>query len=167
MFDEKDFQLYTHHLKSIFVELSQVIKRNRVRGLLLLLLVIVQILLSDNKILFLEEIEQNLHARAQARLADMVLLFSLLPGRQFIVETHSEHIINRIRLRTLQISELLGPDMDYPFSVFFTEKSNLTTKIQQMKLDKEGSFIAPSFPEGFFDQAQIDSMEILKNRFEI
>lgn len=129
--------------------------------------VIVQILLSDNKILFLEEIEQNLHARAQARLADMVLLFSLLPGRQFIVETHSEHIINRIRLRTLQISELLGPDMDYPFSVFFTEKSNLMTKIQQMKLDKEGSFIAPSFPEGFFDQAQIDSMEILKNRFEI
>ncbi len=129
--------------------------------------VIVQILLSDNKILFLEEIEQNLHARAQARLADMVLLFSLLPGRQFIVETHSEHIINRIRLRTLQISELLGPDMDYPFSVFFTEKLNLMTKIQQMKLDKEGSFIAPSFPEGFFDQAQIDSMEILKNRFEI
>ena len=43
MDDEKDFQFYTHHLKSIFVELSQVIKRNRVRGLLLLLLVIVQI----------------------------------------------------------------------------------------------------------------------------
>ena len=59
--------------------------------------VIFQILLSQDKILFLEEIEQNLHASAQARLADMVLLFSLDPRRNFIIETHSEHFVNSLR----------------------------------------------------------------------
>ena len=59
------------------------------------------ILLSENKTIFLEEIEQNLHASAQALLADFILVASLADNRRFVIETHSEHIIVHVLFFTL------------------------------------------------------------------
>jgi hypothetical protein len=46
--------------------------------------------------LALEEIESHLHPKAQTRLAHVMLALAL-SGRQLIVETHSDHLIRRLR----------------------------------------------------------------------
>ena len=129
--------------------------------------VIMQILLSENKVLFLEEVEQNLHASAQARLADMILLFSLDPKRNFIIETHSEHLINRLRLWKMQLGKVFDPDIKSPYNVYFaTRDAKKGTTLKRMDTDKDGYFTVDNFPDGFFDQAQKDIKEIMERRFE-
>jgi len=123
--------------------------------------IIAHILLSENKTIFLEEIEQNLHASAQATLADMILLFSLDKSRNFVIETHSEHIINRLRLRTLQLSKGKFPYQDKnPFNIFFAIKKKNGTKLTKMRIGESGNFI-DEYPDGFFDQAQLDILRII------
>ena len=127
--------------------------------------VIFQILLSQNKVLFLEEIEQNLHASAQAGLADMVLLFSLDPKRNFIIETHSEHFVNRLRYWKMTYGKLFDKNSDSPFNVYFAEIDDRKgTTLKRMDVDEDGYFIEDSFPKGFFDQTQLDLLAIMKLR---
>ncbi len=127
--------------------------------------VIFQILLSQDKVLFLEEIEQNLHASAQARLADMVLLFSLDPKRNFIIETHSEHFVNRLRYWKMTFGKFFEKDSDSPFNVYFAEINNKKgTTLKRMDVDEDGYFIEDIFPKGFFDQTQKDLLEIMRLR---
>ena len=123
--------------------------------------IISHILLSENKTIFLEEIEQNLHASAQAALADMILLLSLDKSRNFVIETHSEHIINRLRLRTLQLSKGKYPYQDEnPYNIYFAIKKKNGTKLTKMRIGEAGNFI-DDYPEGFFDQAQLDILKII------
>lgn len=122
------------------------------------------VLLSENKTIFLEEIEQNLHASAQALLADFILVSSLADNRRFVIETHSEHIINRIRLRTLQLAKPPYQfDEKNPFNIYFAVKGNKGTKLTQMRIDESGDFI-DDYPEGFFDQAQLDILKIISEK---
>ena len=123
--------------------------------------IISHILLSENKTIFLEEIEQNLHASAQAALADMILLLSLDKSRNFVIETHSEHIINRLRLRTLQLSKGKYPyQEENPYNIYFAIKKKNGTKLTKMRIGETGNFI-DDYPEGFFDQAQLDILKII------
>ena len=129
--------------------------------------VILQIILSDNKVLFLEEIEQNLHASAQARLADMILVFSLNQTRSFIIETHSEHLVNRLRLWKMQLSKVFDENSQSPYNVYFAERNkDIGTILKRMDTDEQGYFTEDSFPDGFFDQAQKDIKEIMQKRLE-
>jgi len=129
--------------------------------------VILQIILSENKVLFLEEIEQNLHASAQARLADMILLFSLNKNRSFIIETHSEHLVNRLRLWKMQLSKVFDENSQSPYNVYFAQRDKAKgTMLKRMDTDEQGYFTDDDFPDGFFDQSQKDIKEIMQKRVE-
>ncbi len=47
-------------------------------------------------ILIFEQPEIHLHPRAQARLAELIVCFART-GRRVLIETHSDHLINRLR----------------------------------------------------------------------
>src|SRR5690606_20710680 len=67
--------------------------------------IIVQGLLTPpDGIFIIEQPEVHLHPRVQSQLADFFLALSFV-GIQCILETHSEHIINRIRLRIVEDTE--------------------------------------------------------------
>ena len=51
--------------------------------------IVVQLIISEDKLILLEEVEQNLHPSAQANLADMILQFSK-SNRKILVESHSD-----------------------------------------------------------------------------
>ena len=122
--------------------------------------IILNIIISKNKFIFLEEVEQNLHAAAQAKIADMILFYSLY-NRKFMVETHSEHILNRIRLRKIQLEKRYGQQ---PLvNVFFVNKSELNGSIAElMNINSKGQFDSKQLSEGFFDQSQLDTLGIIK-----
>jgi len=79
------------------------------------------LLCKENETIILEQPEIHLHPRLQSKLADFIICMAST-GRRFIIETHSEHIINRLCLRIAQdktdeISQLVNvrfiePDMD-------------------------------------------------------
>ncbi|GIR94473.1 MAG: hypothetical protein CM15mP96_1310 [Gammaproteobacteria bacterium] len=87
----------------------------------------------------------------------MILLFSLDPKRNFIIETHSEHLINRLRLWKMQLGKVFDPDIKSPYNVYFaTRDAKKGTTLKRMDTDKDGYFTDDNFSDGFFDQAQKD-----------
>ena len=128
--------------------------------------IILNILISSKgRIVFLEEVEQNLHASAQAKIADMIIFYSLF-NRKFVVETHSEHILNRVRLRKIQFEKRF--DTENLFNIYFVsndeEKGSYAEKIS---LNKKGQFESDKVRKGFFDQSQLDTLEIIKEIKEL
>jgi predicted ATPase len=61
-------------------------------------IIAVSLLSPVNSILIFEQPEIHLHPRAQAGLAEFFLCLTLT-GRRILVETHSDHLINRLRRR--------------------------------------------------------------------
>ena len=122
--------------------------------------IIINIIIGKNKTVFLEEVEQNLHASAQAKIADMIISFSLY-RRKFIVETHSEHILNRMRLRKIQLEKNLSSEN--LFNLYFVSNTKENGSVaEKIEVNSKGQFEESKLNSGFFDQSQLDTLEILK-----
>ena len=94
-----------------------------------------------------EQPEIHLHPRLQAEfgsfLADCI---KSKQGNQFIIETHSEHLI--LRLQRLVREGILKPQ---DISVIFVSKKPGGAKAQCLELDENGDFI-DDWPGGFFPE---------------
>ena len=110
----------------------------------------------DTTLIF-EQPELHLHPKVQSRLADFFLSMTQL-GKQCLVETHSEHIINRIRLRIAEGSE--GSPWHDAAKVYFVENKNDSSTFREIKIDECGSILV--WPEGFFDERQQETERILR-----
>jgi len=79
-------------------------------------------------------------------------------GIQIIIETHSDHILNRIRLRTLEDLD----SFDGKVNIVFVEKENKQSIFNQFKISEDGDFGFDKYPKGFFDQTSKDTFKLLK-----
>ncbi|MEO7469677.1 MAG: DUF3696 domain-containing protein [Sphingobium limneticum] len=103
----------------------------------------------------LEQPELHLHPAVQARLADFFIAM-VRGGKQVIIETHSEHIIERLRLRIVEDES--GEILDATKIMFFeTEKGNAT--VRNVSINEFGAI--PDWPKDFFDQSQIAAEKIV------
>ncbi|MCP4304801.1 MAG: AAA family ATPase [bacterium] len=97
--------------------------------------------------LLVEQPEVHLHPALQARLADMFVSLALKGRSQFILETHSEHLILRIQ-RWVRRGDL-SPDM---VSVVHVGRNTLgETTVRQLRLSESGDFL-DEWPDGFFEE---------------
>lgn len=106
-------------------------------------------------LLIVENPEAHLHPSAQSKMGEF-LARSAASGLQVIVETHSDHILNGIRLsakRGLLKAEQLSIQY-FKRDAYSGEQLILTPKIDQSGRINE-------WPEGFFDQAEKDLLELL------
>lgn len=106
--------------------------------------------------LLIEQPELHLHPKVQSGLGDFLLGLTYC-GKQCIVETHSEHIINRLRLRIAQ------DDTDKNFNyvgILFVEKGSDGSDFREVKPNEYGAI--HDWPEGFFDQAEEEANKILR-----
>ena len=86
-------------------------------------------------------------------------------GVQVIVETHSDHIINGIRLSVLD--NIIQPEKtNFLFFKLVQEDGDLTysTEISKPNLNGLGQF--DFWPDGFFDQWNISVKQILTKQFK-
>ena len=122
--------------------------------------IIVQGLISifeNNKTLIVENPEAHLHPKSQSELGRFLAIIARA-GVQIVVETHSEHIINGSRVE-------LGNKADYgKMNTLFFTKSNGQFVQNEICLNEFGEM--QDWPEGFFDQTEIDIKEILMRKIK-
>ena len=91
--------------------------------------------------------EVHLHPSAQAALGSL-FCSAAAAGRQLIVETHSEYIMDRVRMDLRDRKTELTPD---DVSILFFERSDLGVRIHSLKFDKQGNVLnAPESYGRFF-----------------
>jgi predicted ATPase len=127
----------SHDLTHVGVGVSQVLP-----------IVVMCLLATPDTTIILEQPELHLNPKVQTRLADFFLSMAML-RKQCLIETHSEYLINRLRLRSAlaegtSVSELL--------KLYFVEKTGGLTTYRDVRINEYGTI--RDWPKGFFDQNQ-------------
>ncbi|MCA1019258.1 DUF3696 domain-containing protein [Bacillus altitudinis] len=104
-------------------------------------------------LLIVENPEAHLHPFSQSRMGQFLALVSM-SGVQVIVETHSEHIVNGMRI------QLAKHKKSESGIVYFFTQSNGITEFKQIELKSNGELSA--WPKGFFDQEEKDLHELIR-----
>jgi predicted ATPase len=134
-----------HDLTNVGVGVSQVLP-----------IVVMALLAPRASLLVFEQPELHLHPRVQARLGDFFLALAA-DGRQVFAETHSEYLIDRLRLRVALASDNRVREF---VNVMFSTKDEQGTKIVPIEISEYGAIT--NWPPDFFDQSQNDIAKILK-----
>ena len=102
-----------------------------------------------SSILLLEQPEIHLHPKLQANLADFLLTLAE-QGRRLIVETHSDHFINRLRRR---IAEDPTDELRNKVSILFVHPptNGQGATIEPLELDRFG--VIENWPPNFLPEA--------------
>jgi predicted ATPase len=103
---------------------------------------------NSNKIIFIEEPEQNLHPNFQSKLAELFYEVSTKYEISIFIETHSEYIIRKCQLIGKQNNQFQD-ELNNPFCIIYFDKNN---EHYQMKFREDGKFIN-EFGTGFFDES--------------
>ncbi|HBL4201750.1 TPA: DUF3696 domain-containing protein, partial [Salmonella enterica subsp. enterica serovar Derby] len=78
-------------------------------------------------------------------------------GVQIIVETHSDHFIDGVRLAVKNVGATLAQKS---IIYYFTREKDKDTKIEKIRIKEDGKLT--SWPEGFFDQSTINLSKLAK-----
>lgn len=116
-------------------------------GLTYVLPVIVLILKSKpGDFIIIENPESHLHPAGQSKIAEMCAI-AANNGVQIIVETHSDHFLNGVRVATK--NGIIAPDKSQVY-FFEKEKNGLDTIPRPINIDKDGKL--NDWPKSFFDE---------------
>ncbi len=131
-----------------------------------LLPVLVEGVISRNRIICVEQPEIHLHPRMQAHLADLFIRTAHIGkkrgtaqpgsagGNQWIVETHSESLMLRLQ-RRIREGALDKNDV----SILYVEPSERQgSVVRSLRLDDDGQFI-DEWPRGFFEESYNELFE--------
>lgn len=118
-----------------------------------LAIILTALIAKKESLVIIENPEAHLHGQAQSRLTQ---LFAKLADRgvQLIIETHSEHIVNGVRLEVLRNNCGLAKD---DVAIYFFDEN---FSIKPLKIENNGRI--KNWPRGFFDQETFDLAEIIR-----
>jgi len=118
-------------------------------------IVVMGLLAGSGACMLFEQPELHLHPMVQSRLADFFVMLGII-GKQCIVETHSEYIVDRLRFRTVQADK---ESLLSLFKIYFVEKRGGSSSFKEISVSQFGAI--EQWPEGFFDQTQKETTNIL------
>ena len=97
----------------------------------------------EGSILILEQPEAHLHPKVQSELADVLIDAVKSRNLQIIVESHSEHLLHRLMLRTAE--EQLRVD---DTALYFCQNNEGVSDIEPLQVDEYGNIA--NWPQEFF-----------------
>jgi predicted ATPase len=106
-------------------------------------------------LLLIENPEAHLHPKGQTMMGRF-LASAASCGVQCIIETHSEHVLNGVRLAIKE--GLLKPDAAVGYFFEYSFSSEMST-VQPIFFDEHGA--CDCWPENFFDESEKSLMELL------
>lgn len=101
------------------------------------------------QLLIVENPEAHLHPSAQSQLILMLVRLAK-SGVQVVVETHSDHILNALRVAVAE--KLIGSD---ELSVLYFERDP-RQYLRNIRIEPDGTIDLRAWPDGFFDQTERD-----------
>lgn len=112
---------------------------------------------TSDTLILLENPEAHLHPRGQSKMGELIALAANC-GIQIILETHSDHVLNGIR-KAVRHNELEADKVQINYFERYLKKGQPTTEIITPRIYPDGGI--DKWPDGFFDQAEKDLMELL------
>lgn len=119
-------------------------------------IIVADLQLPDDSTLVLAQPEIHLHPSVQAAIADYLVTQINEHEKSYIVETHSEYLLNRIRLAIVK-GQLEPSDV----SVYYFENSADGSIMHSIEFTKDGQI--RNAPKGFFETHMMDVMDIAIN----
>ena len=116
-------------------------------------IIVADLQLSDHSCLAVSQPEIHLHPKIQATFGNYLANQIKRTHKQYIIETHSEYLLNRIRL-LLVTGELKPEDV----RVLYFENDGLKSTVHDVEFATDGQI--KGAPQGFFDTYGIDVMNI-------
>lgn len=105
-----------------------------------------------NSLIIAEQPEIHLNPKLQTMLADLFSEF-VKRGVGVLVETHSEHLLLKIR-RLVAEKSIKQTDV----ALYYTEKDGGETKIREIQIEKNGHIKIEDWPKGFFSESLKESL---------
>jgi len=98
----------------------------------------------------LQQPEVHLHPRAQAELGSFLVALAHSEDKRFVIETHSDYLIDRIRMDVRDKKDIKPDDV----AILYFEKSKSGVDIYDLSLDEYGNILnaPPSFRQFFLEE---------------
>lgn len=103
-----------------------------------------------------EQPELHLHPDLQVRVAEFFVAMSLA-GKQIIIETHSEHLVNAVRVK---IAENPTAELSGSTKIYFLSTESESPKAYDLSLRPDGTL--SEWPSGFLNEALELSARLLR-----
>jgi len=107
---------------------------------------IAAMLAPEGTLVVIEQPELHLHPKAQAALADLFII-AANSGVRFLIETHSEHLLLRTRLRVVETTARQVVDADNELHldsesvlILFADRISTVSFLQSIELDQLGDY---------------------------
>lgn len=125
--------------------------------------ILVQAYLSPpGSLTIIEQPEIHLHPNMQAWLTDAIIKIALTERKRFLIETHSDALIRRIRLRIVDDSSDLTED-DVKIYHLHRDKINRHTLLDDIQITDNGDI---KWPKDFMDVEIRDTIQIQQLKYE-
>ena len=121
-------------------------------------IIVTCLIAKKDSMIIIENPEAHLHPLGQSRMGAFLAKMAN-SGLQIVIETHSEHIINGIRVSSL--NDVINNEK-ISINFFDMKAGESEPNILEITVDEKGSL--SKWPEGFFDQQEKDIAEIFKKR---
>lgn len=127
-------------------------------GISYILPIIVAVLASEpDTLILVENPEAHLHPRGQAKMGELLALAASC-GVQVVIETHSDHVLNGIRL-AVHRRNLDHQEVQLHYFQRQKKESQFFIEVLSPRINRHGRI--DKWPDGFFDQMEKDLMELM------
>lgn len=119
-------------------------------GIKELIAILTEIIGAESQLFLIEEPAAHLHPRLAAELAEWLLKYALKSGKCFFVETHSEHMVLRLK-RLVRSQKIRKNDA----AILALTKDEQGAYILHIRMNERGEFVNP-WPGGFFPERKTE-----------
>jgi hypothetical protein len=136
---------------------TEVTPRDMGLGISQVLPILISTLTFENHKIFIEQPELHLHPAVQCEIADEFIKSKNTQNNEFIIESHSEHLLLRMMKRMRQTAEgTITKDDELALTpedvcLLYVDHNGEMTYLNELELDEDGSLLDP-WPHGFFEE---------------
>lgn len=155
----QDINMVGCHLRRTYSDTKPLNPNNVGFGISYVLPIIVSGLIAEEGcVLIVENPEAHLHPSGQSRIGQFLAQIAS-SGVQVIIETHSEHVINGVRISTLK--KVISNNL-ISINFFAIDKKFKNPKVEHITMNENAEL--SDWPYGFFDQEERDLADIFEGR---